>query len=361
MAKRKAKKYVGMRMSDGMRDKYAGLFIEALESMEKAEWTKPWAVPLRHQPANVYRKNKPYRGVNMFLLSMLMTLKGWTCPYFITKRQMLNENGNYKYDYLKATATLALDDNGCAIIDDKGMPTMNYERRFPVFMFKPNFRDDDGNKIEAEEYDKLPPEEQEKYHRYYVQRNYYVYNLEQLNFKELYPEDYKLFTEVPEHDYERGTIDEVLEKMIMMGGWRCPIRWGGSSACYIPNEDIIRLPDRSKFFGDSVFYATAIHEMIHSTGPELGRNVRNIFASKEYAYEEFVAELSAACCCSMLGIGKLLDKNHIAYVDNWRHAIHEDKNFIPLVIDEVKRAVNYFFARYNEIAKEVEMPLLLAA
>ena len=63
----------------------------------------------------------------------------------------------------------------------------------------------------------------------------------------------------------------------------------------------------------------------------------------------------------MLGIGKLLDEQHIAYVQNWRKAFTENKDFIPVVIDHVQRCANYILRKYNEAAKAHEMPKLLIA
>ena len=75
--------------------------------------------------------------------------------------------------------------------------------------------------------------------------------------------------------------------------------------------------------------------------------------------EEFVAELSSACVCSMLGIGKLLDENHIAYVDSWRRALKSNKDFIPVVIDDVQKAVNYILRKYDAVAEDQKHPRLL--
>lgn len=362
MAKRKAKKYVGMRMSDGMKQKYSELFLAELDSMEKRDWKEPWVSPHVGVPCNVYRKSKPYKGINMFLLTMLCGLKGWEVPYFITKGQMINEDGLFKYKDLKANATLKLDDTGCAIIDDKGMPEMNYEKRFPVFFYSPVFKDKDGNKIAPEDYDAMTVEEQAECKRYFYKKDYYVYNLVgQTNFKELYPDDYALFTAKPEHEYTEGVRDDVLERMIYCGEWRCPILFGGHGANWNPSQDVIHLPNREDFLGDEVFYGTAIHEMAHSTSVELKRVVSLDFGSEEYAKEEFVAELSSACICSMLGIGKLLSDDHIGYVQNWREAIHTNTDFIPIVMDDVQRVVNYFTKKYNEVAEHKNRPLLLAA
>lgn len=360
MAKAK-KERKGLQMTDTMKRKYAELFTAALDSMAEQQWTKPWVSSHNGSPCNLYRKSKPYTSTNYFLLTMLCELEGWETPYFITKNQMKNEDGTLKYSGLVANSHLMLDENGCAQMDDKGMPVIAYEKRFPVILFKPNFKDKDGNKITAEEYDHMTAEEQEACKRWYYQTAYYVYNIDQTNFKELYPDDYKKFTEAPEHEYTEGERDSVLERMIVGGEWRCPIQFAGQRSCYMPVQDTIRLPKREQFLGDSEFYQTAIHEMAHSTMAELGRDVEGRFGSEKYAKEEFVAEISSACICSMLGIGKLLDKNHIAYVQSWKKALHDDKDFIPETLDEVKKVVNYFMRQYDAVADNKEQPQILKA
>lgn len=356
------KEHKGMRMTDGMKQKYAELFINVLDGMEESNYTKPWVAPHTGVPCNIYRKGKPYQGCNPFMLQMLMNYRGWTVPYFITKEAMHNEDGKYKYSGLTANATLKLDDDGMAVINDKGMPVIDVEKRFPVYFFKPIHKDANGNKIEDQDWNQMSPEEREVCHTFWCQYKYYVYNIEQTNFKELYPDEWRAMTEVPEHDYRQSEHDDVLEEMIY-GEWRCPVRFGGVKAVYYVGEDFIRLPRREDFLGDEEFYGTAIHEMVHSTAPELGRDLMNEFGSRDYAIEELIAELSAACICSMLGIGKLLDKNHIAYVNNWRMNLSTDKNVIPIVIDDMQRAVNYFMKRYEEVAQahKAATPLLIAA
>ena len=362
MAKRNSKKRVGMRMSNGMKQKYGELFIAVLNDMEVHEWKQPWVAPHFGTPCNVYRKSKPYKGVNMFLLTMLCQVKHWEVPYFVTKNQLKNEEGIYKYKGVTPNATPVLDDNGCVVISDKGLPEMDYEKRFPVFFYRPIFKDKDGNVIAPEDFDRMTAEEQEECKRHFYMTNYYVYNLVgQTNFKDVYPDDYQAMIATPEHDYEEGERDDVLDRMIMCGEWRCPILFGGHNCNYSPKEDVIHLPNREDFYGDAVFYGNALHEMAHSTAKELNRTVSLDFGSPEYAKEEFVAELSSACICSMLGIGKLLNEDHVTYVQGWKKAIKDDTNFIPVVMDEVQRVVNYFTKRYNEVAEHKNRPLLLAA
>ena len=351
----------GLQMSDDMKRKYAELLATALDSMECEDWKKPWVAPHNGKPCNLYYRSKPYRKSNAFWLTMLMQLNGWETPYFLMKSQMKNEDGKLKYSGLTANSRLVLDEDGMPKMTDKGTPEIEVERRFPVVLWRPYRRDKDGNKVTDEEWDALTDEEKKDCKVSFYQKWYLVYNLDQTNFKELYPEDYKKMTSLPEHDYKEGTRDEVLEKMLQ-GEWRCPIRFGGNRAFFAPSEDRIQLPKREAFMGDTVFYQTAIHEMAHSTAPDVKRELTGMFGDEEYALEEFVAELSSACVCSMLGIGKLLDENHVAYVQNWRRALKTQKDAIPVVIDHVQKATNFILTRYEEVAKAMEQePLAIAA
>lgn len=349
----------GLNMSDGMKRKYAELFLSALDSMEAKDYQMPWVSPHNGRPANLYRRNKPYNGVNAFLLTMLCALKGWEVPFFITKTDMKNDSGTRKYDGLTANRTLVTDENGCPVFTEQGEPVFDYEHRFPVIFFKPQRKDADGNRLTDEEYEELTLEEQLMCKTWWIQQSYLVYNIGQTNFAEKYPDDWAEMTAAPEHDYEQGQRDEVLERMIMGGEWCCPILFGGHKAFFSPKENHIRLPKRESFLGDERFYAAALHEMAHSTAPELNREQKGAFGSEDYAMEEFVAELTSACVCSMLGIGKLLDEQHIAYVQSWRESLRDDKDFIPVVIDHVQRATNFILNRYKQVAKAMEMPLAL--
>lgn len=342
-------------MTASMKEKYAEMFITAMNNMDDAKWKKPWVTPSATAPCNLYRKKKPYRRSNAFFLTMMMQLNGWETAYFVTKNQMKNEGGELKYKNLTANSRLKSDENGLPIFDENGVPEMEFEKRFPVIFWKPFHRDKDGNRLTDEEYDDLTDEEKDECKVRFIQECYLVYNIDQTNFKELYPDDYAAMTELPEHDYKKGVRDEVVERLIN-GEWRCPVRFGGHSAFYVPSDDYIKVPKRDSFSGDEAFYGTVIHEMAHSTAKELGRNISGSFGSEAYAMEELVAELTSACVLSMLGIGKLIDANHISYVNSWKKSIRSDKDFIPMVIDQMQKAVNYIMNAYENVANEAQVP-----
>lgn len=346
--KRAGKKHEGLRMSDGMRDKYAELIATALESMETSGYTKPWVSPHMGTPCNLYRKTKPYKGMNAFMLTMLMELRGFETPYFITKNQMKGED--YTYNGLTANATLMLDESGCAVLDDKGMPKLNVEKRFPVIFFKPIHKDEDGQIVSDEDYETLSFDEKQRCRTFFYQSSYQVYNIDQTDFATVYPDVYKKMTATPPHEYKEGTRDEVLEKIIG-GEWICPILLGGHESFFNATRKEIRLPRREAFLGDQEFYGAALHEMAHSVARELELDVPGApFGSEDYAMDELKAELSSAIMCSMLGIGKLLNKNSIAYVQSWKGVLRTKKDVVPVVLDAAQRIVNFFMKKYDEVA-----------
>jgi len=338
----KKEKSKGLRMNDNQKQKYAELFINALDSMAGAKYKKPWVTPHGGHPAN-YRHKKPYRGVNDLFLSLLCAMRGWKTCCFLTFDQVTEMGLQLNMVYGK---------DGMPELNDKGLPV--FERPFPVVKkLMTVWRD--GVKLSPKEYDELSDEEKEDCHKAFYNRFYNEFNLEQTNFAEVYPEQWKQLTAVPEHDYAEGVRDGVLERIIMEdGGWRCRIEFGGQEAFYSPGQDYIRLPERSQFLGDEQFYGTALHEMAHSTKKDVKRDIGGVFGSEEYAREEFVAELTSACVCSMLGIGKLLDENHVAYVASWRKALKDDTDFIPSVIDYVQTATNYILRHYDKVQKSME-------
>lgn len=353
-------------MTDAMKEKYADLIVSALDTMEGAQWKNPWVQPNQGEPANLYRAKQPYKGVNAFLLQLLGNLSGFNTPYYLTKTQIVNKEGALKYKELRWNLELKMDAEGIPVFKDDGTPRLKRPDWFPVYWFKPIYFDKDGNFVKEEELKEMTDEERDELTRRFTMKDYEVWNIDQTNFREVYPEEYERLCALPKHEYRHTTIDPVLERMLH-GEWICPILYGGNSARYNVREKHIRLPEEGRFLSDEHRYATAIHEMAHSTKIEIERwkddedeGVVALVSPKKIK-EELFAELTAAVVCSMLGVGKLLDEQHLCYVDSWRKAIRSDHDFIPQVIDEVQRGVNFILRKYDEVAKAMEMPLLLAA
>ena len=65
------------------------------------------------------------------------------------------------------------------------------------------------------------------------------------------------------------------------------------------------------------WHRTALHECAHASGAphRLNRDLSGSFGTKKYAFEELVAEISAAFCCAALGIVPTV--RHADYIASW--------------------------------------------
>lgn len=124
---------------------------------------------------------------------------------------------------------------------------------------------------------------------------------------------------------------------------------GGDRACYVPELDMIHMPDRRRFVGTKTttaaegFYSTLCHELVHWSGAKtrLDRDMSARFATEHYAMEELVAELGAAFLCSDLGISQEPRTDHAAYIANWLTVLRNDRKAIFTAASQASKAANY--------------------
>ena len=127
------------------------------------------------------------------------------------------------------------------------------------------------------------------------------------------------------------------------------VRLGGQIACYRPREDIIEMPDRSRFLATEVgtategYYAVLLHELTHWSGAphRLGRNFGERFGDEAYAFEELVAELGAAFLCADLAVSNAPRPDHAAYVSKWLKVLKDDRKAIFLAARLANQAAQY--------------------
>lgn len=136
------------------------------------------------------------------------------------------------------------------------------------------------------------------------------------------------------------------------------IIYGGDEAFYSPKADEIHLPERSAFVDLPEFYATALHEVGHSTGHEtrLNRDLSGSFGSDKYAEEELRAEIASMFLEQDLKIeaGEKHIENNSAYIQAWHDKIKDDPNTLFRAIVDAEKIAQFVMAKENEIKKEVE-------
>lgn len=296
--------------------KFAEMVMEKMEEIS-SDWKKPWINVKGKIPQNL--SGRLYSGGNSLMLLMHQEEEGYKLPVYMT--------------YLQAS--------------EEGITVKRGEKSFPVSYWNFTIKNNDtGEKISYNDYKKLSKEEQEHYTVKPFIQFYHVFNVEQTTMKEMKPERW----EELEAKFNRQEIKDdtgklkcpELDYMLENQTWLCPVHSTESNrAFYSPEKDTITIPLKEQFADGEEFYLTELHEMAHSTGAEgrLDRKLKEGFDdNNKYAREELVAELTSALAASYIGISPTINKNNIAYLNNWREKLKESPKIILGILGDVSKS-----------------------
>jgi antirestriction protein ArdC len=159
-----------------------------------------------------------------------------------------------------------------------------------------------------------------------------VFNLAQC---ENLPEDLAVVVPPP----PPGLIEPKVEALIKATG--IDFRIGGDRAFYVPSADYVQVPPPQAYFEPINWHRTALHEMSHGSGhsSRLNRDLSGSFGSRKYAFEELVAEISAAFCCASLGIVPTV--RHADYLGSWVDCLRADNRAIVRAASQASKAADY--------------------
>lgn len=323
-------------------EKFTNLMIKRITEVGK-DWTKPWLTVKRkdYLPRNI--TGRFYSGGNTLMLLIYSMYYDFRTPVFLT--------------FLQA--------NNLGIRINKGAQS------FPVYhiawmYYNPQLQE----RISIERYENLPDGDKEGYYIIMTPKCYDVFNLDQTDYNEKYPDEWSELLSYHEESVQNengGNYDNtLLDTIISNRLWVCPINQKLSNrAYYSPSEDKIILPYKAQFPDGKAFYGTALHEMAHSTGHEDRLKRLKKGAAKgtaDYAQEELVAELSAALMGFYLGIETSIREDHAVYLKNWLDALNKDNSFLMDVLTDVIQAVKYIctqieFNPFGEFIKEDKYPV----
>jgi len=289
------------------RKQMADMFIDNLKKISADDWVRPWKASNVANPFNGTSR-RYYNGSNQFFLMLVSYVKDYRDPRWYTFNQ-IKEKG-YKLHK-----------------DSKGVPV---EYWFPVLY------DEKGNKIKQvswAEFNALPKDQKD---------------LCKISFRTSYVFNGSCLDGLPELDINANEdielsdlVDRISKEM------HVPISEdGGNSAFYSPSTDSIHLPEKSTFADEISFNSTALHELSHATGhhSRLNRLTGAMFGSKDYAFEELIAEISSTFMAPYIGMeinDDLHNRNHIAYVSSWIQAIENDPEVLFKAIAKAEVAANY--------------------
>ena len=268
---------------------YEIITAQIITQLEKGvvPWRQPWRNGL---PKNLI-SGKVYRGINLFLLSMVND------EYFVTRKQAEGLGGRIR----------------C-----KG---------FPVVFWKILEREN----LKSGEIERIP-----------LLRYYKVYPVNGIDG-----------LDVPTVNAEHVAPIDAAEEIVQDMPNPPAIRYGGRGAYYVPSRDEVQMPEMKNFTDSDEFYSTLFHELSHSTGHQtrLGRDgvTRNwSFGSNEYSEEELIAEMTASFLCGFAGIGQRTMQNSAAYLDSWLKKLQADPKYVVKVGSKAQRAADYILGHHNE-------------
>jgi antirestriction protein ArdC len=254
-------------------------------------WSKPWVegVGLDGYPRNI--KGRAYRGANVFWLQMVAQSRGYDSPYWLTFNQAKEAGGSVR----------------------KG------EKGTVVFFWK---------------FDKKQDAVTGEIKQSVMVKTYIVFNLAQV-------EGVAAPHVVPRTEAER--IEDA-EALAVATGAR--IGWGGNRAFYSPAFDSVQMPLREAFKSPDVLYGTLFHEIGHWTGhtSRLARDFTGRFGTEAYAFEELVAELTAAFVCGAQGFGSPERRDHAAYIQSWLKVLKADPRAFITAASKAQAAADFILA-----------------
>jgi antirestriction protein ArdC len=254
-------------------------------------WSQDWSAPGAGRPLR--ENGVPYRGANVLNLWMAALERGFSARHWMTYNKAAELGGQVK----------------------KGAKS---ERAFYVGTVS-RTEERDGEEIERT----IP-----------FLKSYCVFNTDEIDG--LPAQYYQL---PPQRtDLDASARIPAAETFIQRTG--AQLTYGGSRAFYRRNIDEIHIPDFAAFETAAGFYSTTLHELSHWTGAEtrLDRSKGKVFGDPDYAFEELVAELSAAYLCADLAISNEPREDHASYIAGWLKALKDDNRNVFRAASHAEKA-----------------------
>lgn len=273
-----------------VRDAIAQHFLEALNA-GTIPWRKPWNAGTG-RPRNAVTQ-RPYRGVNALYLGLVQTMRGYPTGEWLTENQTLKAGGRIIYsEFRNSTAAV-------------------------LWKFLKKEKVVNGKKITE---------------TFPMCRSFNLYNRAQC--EGLPPSK----VAAPAEHTPIEAAQRILDGMPNRPKVNVVESEG---AYYVPALDSVTLPLLSQFVNAESFYATAFHELAHSTGHKsrLGRDLSQ--QREKYSKEELVAEMAASFLCAEAEILDAVQDNATAYVQHWAEVLGKEPRMIVEAAGLAQKAADY--------------------
>lgn len=273
------------------RNIYKEITNTILESLEQG--TVPWQRPWHSTglPTNA-RTGKEYRGINIWLLSIAATTRGFSSNEWCSYKQAKALGGNVRKG-----------EKGTAIIFWKMLQS----------------------KDKAGEKTSFP-----------MIRMYTTFNVDQCDGITPKQSEQEASTAAPDVQAE-ALVNDYLRT-----GPR--LERNPSQAFYSPERDLVSLPSLDAFANTRGYYSTLLHEMGHSTGhvtrlDREGITNPTLFGDHLYSKEELIAEMSAAMLCGVCGLEPDYE-NNAAYIACWVKVLKGDDKLVVSAALKAQKAAD---------------------
>ena len=291
-------------------DLYETVTNEIIASIEAGTpaWRQPWTGEKAGAPFPLRSNGEGYRGINVLMLWLVASKRGYRSAYWFTYRQAKEAGAQVKRGEKGATVvkygTVAREDEATGA--EKAIP---YLKSYTVF--------------NAEQIEGLPA---------------------------------SFYGTPAEEARDLGTeADPELEAFFAATG--AEIRTTEEPRAYYDLiGDFIHMPPITTFHSAAGYYATLAHEATHWTGAK-GRLDRfeKFNDRKAYAFEELIAEIGNCMVCAHLGLTPDFGQSG-AYIKGWLRALQDDKRMIFKAAAEAQKAADFLFdaqqAQHHAIAAE---------
>ncbi len=280
-----------------MSDIYQAITNQILGSLEAGYLPgigNPWDPSSRTPliPCNAV-SGRQYQGINVPLLWGMADKRKYSQDRWLTFRQAKEAGGSVRKGerstlacFYKPMKRQILDDAGEPVLDEEGNPK---EKSFAIL------------------------------------RGFNLFNVDQCDGL---PD---AITNPPPAGGEAFDGFETLDDFISGCGIKVTHSLDRDEACYLPRQDRVLLPVKSRFHSAESYFSVALHELTHATGHESrlarpGITEFDDFGSPQYAFEELIAQMGSAFLCGHFGIRN--EAFDAAYIANWIEVLQSDKKAI---------------------------------
>ncbi len=281
-------------------DEITGKIIAELE-VGSFPWVQPWGTASAKAPLGLPRNaatGRSYSGINILILWGAVVQHGFPGQGWLTYRQAAALGGNVRKGEQGTTVVYA----------DRFVPEDEKRRARET----------------GEEAQAIP-----------FLKRFTVFNAAQC---ERLPDDITVAVPPP----PPGLIEPRVEALIRATG--VDFRIGGDRAFYVPADDYVVVPPPQAYFEPINWHRTALHELGHASGhrSRLNRDFSSSFGTKKYAFEELIAEMSAAFCCASLGIVPTV--RHADYIGSWLDVLREDSRAVVRAASQASKAADWILS-----------------